>query len=346
MELNAAVLSKRGRKVIEREVRFQFERVLQIVDSETVLNMINKTSTRFKVYEGVRLGEIQAATDGDMSCWTWISGKNNTADWLTRGRSPQELNEESQWWNGPLILFQPIEEWCLKLGSQKEECLPGEKKIHSVSTATANPPLLNYERFSDINHVICVIARILAILRNKSFSGGKTMSVSAQLLRDAKNLIVKDSNLNILTPNTLLSGRACAKNPGNWQPTRQHIAKRYHFVQAVVSEFWAKWIELCAPALVTRYKWTEPTRNLRPGDIVLIADKSPIKGDYRLGMINEVVAGNDGKVRRALVKYKNYKVGERDHEYTGREEVVVSRSVHRLALLVPVEYDQEKQEED
>jgi hypothetical protein len=175
MELNAAVLSKRGRKVIEREMRFQFERVLQIVDSETVLNMINKTSTRFKVYEGVRLGEIQAATDGDMSCWAWISGKNNTADWLTRGRSPQELNEESQWWNGPMILYQPIEEWGLKFGSQKEECLPGEKKIHSVSTATANPPLLNYERFSDINHAIWVIARILAILRNKSFSGGKTM---------------------------------------------------------------------------------------------------------------------------------------------------------------------------
>jgi hypothetical protein len=59
---------------------------------------------------------------------------------------------------------------------------------------------------------------------------------------------------------------------------------------------------------VTRYKWTEPTRNLRPGDIVLIADKSPIKGDYRLGMINEVVAGNDAKVRRALVKYKTTKL--------------------------------------
>ena len=69
MELNAAVLSKRGRKFIEQEARFQFKRVLQIVDSETVLNMINKTSTRFKVYEGVRLGEIKAATDGDMSCW-------------------------------------------------------------------------------------------------------------------------------------------------------------------------------------------------------------------------------------------------------------------------------------
>ena len=56
MELNAAVLSKRGRKVIEKEMRFDFERVLQIVDSETVLSMIHKTSTRFKVYEGVRIG--------------------------------------------------------------------------------------------------------------------------------------------------------------------------------------------------------------------------------------------------------------------------------------------------
>ena len=69
MELNAAVLSKRGRKVIEREMRFQFEQVLQIVYSETVLNRINKAKTRFKVHEGVRLEEIQAATDGVMSCW-------------------------------------------------------------------------------------------------------------------------------------------------------------------------------------------------------------------------------------------------------------------------------------
>ena len=40
--------------------------MLQVLDSETVLSMINKTSTRFKVYEGVRIGEIQAATDGDV----------------------------------------------------------------------------------------------------------------------------------------------------------------------------------------------------------------------------------------------------------------------------------------
>ena len=71
MELNATVLSKRVRKVIEKEMRFNFGRVLHIVDSDTVLNMIDKTSTPFKVYEGVtiRIGEIQAATNGRVSCW-------------------------------------------------------------------------------------------------------------------------------------------------------------------------------------------------------------------------------------------------------------------------------------
>ena len=60
---------KRGQKLIEKEMRFNLGRVMHIVDSETVLNTINKTSTRFKVFKGVRTGEIQAATNGDVSCW-------------------------------------------------------------------------------------------------------------------------------------------------------------------------------------------------------------------------------------------------------------------------------------
>ena len=60
-----------------------------------------------------------------------------------------------------------------------------------MSTATANPPLLNYERFSVINQAIWIIARILAILKNKFYSGGKTTSVSVQLLLDAENFKAK-----------------------------------------------------------------------------------------------------------------------------------------------------------
>ena len=63
MELKAAVLSKRGRKVIGKEMRFDFKRLLHIVDSKTVLYMISKTSTHVKLYEAVRIDEIQAAQE-------------------------------------------------------------------------------------------------------------------------------------------------------------------------------------------------------------------------------------------------------------------------------------------
>ena len=79
IELNAAVLSKRGRRVDESEMRFEFEKVLRLVDSKTVLSMIDKTSTRFKVYEGVSIGEIQAATNGDLSSWASLVPRRSIA---------------------------------------------------------------------------------------------------------------------------------------------------------------------------------------------------------------------------------------------------------------------------
>ena len=64
MELNGAVLSKRCRKVIVKESRFTLDRLFQLVDSETTVAHIHKLSTRFHVYEGVHIEEIQAAIGG------------------------------------------------------------------------------------------------------------------------------------------------------------------------------------------------------------------------------------------------------------------------------------------
>ena len=651
MELNAAVLSKRGRRVIESEMRFDFERVLQLVDSETVLSMIHKTSTRFKVYEGVRIGEIQAATDGDLSSWAWISGEDNTADWLTRGRLPDQLGEDSHWWNGPPILYKPIEEWGLKYGIQRNDVLPGEKKIRYSSTTMMSTPLIDYKRYSDVNKIILIVARILSIARRKSFKGGNISEISPRLLLEAENLLVKDaqkelkievektdrkgrqggryaslnpasdengyyvigrrlidrnpmtpdaspqkliptrhpltrlfmerahkesghrsrdvtlahfrqkywtahgskiaqsaknkcqlcklrdvkfgtqemgklpearlkqappftytmldlfgpyavrgevqkrtsgkaygviftdlvsravhieavygydtpsfllalsrfasvrgwpqfmysdpgsqligaekelrnawqnmdederrkkgvqngmnwifapadspwyqgaveslikiakraiifavgkrrlsvpefltvctevanllnerpigtlpstdSDLRVLTPNSLLLGRATSKNPGMWQPyTRGHNPKnRYHLVQSTIDDFWGKWIQLYAPTLVIQRKWNVHTRNLRLGDVVIVADRNVLRGEYRLGIVKEVFPDADGKVRRVLVTYKNFRVGNIGQKYYGvSDTVTVSRSVHRLALLVPVNYS--KNEDD
>ena len=86
MELNAVVLSKRGGNVTEKDMRFNFERVLHIVDSETILNMINETSTRFKLYEGVRIGEGHAAKN-DVSYKVPTRRKLGPQIWATEERT-------------------------------------------------------------------------------------------------------------------------------------------------------------------------------------------------------------------------------------------------------------------
>ena len=641
MELNGAVLSKRVRKVIEKEMRLEFERTLHIVDSETVLNMLNKTSTRYKVYEGVRIGEIQAATGGDMHEWAWISGKVNTADWLTRGRCPQQLGPDSEWWRGPSIIYEPLESWNLKFGLQKEDCLlPGEKKLVSVSTVCAQDVgtlsnCVDYKRFSNIRRLYWVIARILGILRAKSFSGGCSSSISPDLLREAECHVIKDvqrsisdeaskkngkysslqpvldqdgfwiiggrlkrsnpmtveddpqkllpyhhpvthlimvsahedsghrsrdatlakfrqkfwvphgsklaasvkhdcqlcklrepvlldqktgllpedrlkpgpafskvmvdlfgpykvrgevqkrisgkaygiiftdlvmravhievsfgydtdsfllalsrftgirgwpdalysdcgsqlvgaekelrnvwlkldqtamvrkgtengmcwkfgapdspwhqgaveslvkqakrsihfaihnqrlspveflticaevsnllnerpigvmpasdSEINVLTPNNLLLGRASGKNPGNNGDGSTDLSVRYHFVHAVIDSFWKKWVELCAPALVLHKKWHTSCRNLQPGDVVVVSDSNSLRGEYRLGVVREVFPGDDGKVRKVSLAYKNPGGCNVRHGRVGDGFVTVMRSVKKLALLVQVD---------
>ena len=149
MELNGAVLSKRGRKVIETETRFQFDNIYQLVDSETILCSINKTSTRFKLFEGVRIAEIQAATEGNMRDWYWVKGTENTADWLTRGKNPSELGPTSDWWKGPEFLYRPEEEWGVKSHTQCVEatCLATNLEVVDDQSQPVSTPW-NYQNFS------------------------------------------------------------------------------------------------------------------------------------------------------------------------------------------------------
>ncbi|CAB4042915.1 Hypothetical predicted protein, partial [Paramuricea clavata] len=112
----------------------------------------------------------------------------------------------------------------------------------------------------------------------------------------------------------------------------------------VTDEFWKKWTELYAPALIIRGKWNTTNRNLRPGDVVIIADRNTLRGDYRLGIVQEVFPSQDGKVRRVNVMYKNFQIGEKVQKYKGHNEaVIVSRSAQRLSLLIAVDMDQDQE---
>ena len=634
MELNGAVLSKRCRKVIEAESRLPFEKVYQLVDSETVLGMIHKMSTRFHVYEGVRIGEIQAATDDDVSCWGWVPGHENIADWATQPRSPSEIGPESEWFWGPSFLHLPLNQWQVKFKPSVTGTLPGEKKVetHAVSSAQVGSHwYASSGRCSSVSVVKWALARILGMFQACSLKGGVPSNVTPEMLRDAKRMLIvdaqcgwtaklvchcfsglhpvmkdqcwvvgtrvsdespftpenepqvllpydhpltelimrdehrdgghrgrdatvahfiarfwtshatklskkvckncqlcklinvkrmsqimgrmpparlkpappftsvmldlfgpypvcgevqkwttgkawgviftdlccravhlevvfgydtesfllafsrftairgwpsivysdpgsqlvgaskelkrfwrsidqdyivrvgasagcewrlgpanspwyqgavealvksakraidlsvrghcmsvseiltvfsqradllnertlgvmpgTDSEISILTLNCLLLGRSKSKNPGGYA-ANSSLRARITLIERITDQFWKHWTSLYAPTLIKQSKWLQVRRNLKVGDVVVMADLNVLKGEYRLSRVTQVFPSADGMVRRARVLYKRYKVGEKLREYRGASDVEVEHSVQKLGLLVPVE---------
>lgn len=213
MELNGAVLSKRLRQTITQESRFQFEDVHQLIDSQTVLCQLHKLSTRFKVFEGVRIGEVQAATGGNMSCWGWIDGKKNVADLTTRPQEPLALGVGSIWMDGPPFLYLPEEEWGVLRNPliNEAESLPGEKSVsgkffathmHGAPGAAAEPfddmsipdydfYLQTYVRCAHLHTCVSAVARCLAAVLTHSFAGGRSSCITPEVRQKALRLMVQ-----------------------------------------------------------------------------------------------------------------------------------------------------------
>ena len=57
------------------------------------------------------------------------------------------------------------------------------------------------------------------------------------------------------------------------------------------------------PNLIERRKWVFKSRNIQPGDIVLIVVNTR-RGDWPIGHIIETFPGKDGVVRSATVRTK------------------------------------------
>lgn len=146
-----------------------------------------------------------------------------------------------------------------------------------------------------------------------------------------------DSNINVLTPNCMLLGRATASNPNVWAPEFLSLKDKCGVVGNIVEQFWKYWVQLFAPSLVYQKKWHNKNRELKKGDVVLVLDSDQFKGKYKLALVTETHISKDGKIRTATVSYKNFRTGEQVHEYKGLSHTSVRRSCHRLVLLVPVD---------
>ncbi|XP_045119659.1 uncharacterized protein LOC123509433 [Portunus trituberculatus] len=138
-----------------------------------------------------------------------------------------------------------------------------------------------------------------------------------------------------LCPNDLLLGRTNNSAPaGTMMQEPQSSKCRLMFMDEIVNSFWRKWHRDYFPTLIVRQKWHVDKRNVKPGDIVLLQDKDAIRGQWRLAQVKSVMPSRDERVRDVIVRYKIRRPGR---TYKGQEDVCVSRSVHKLVVVLPVE---------
>lgn len=136
-----------------------------------------------------------------------------------------------------------------------------------------------------------------------------TSQVEAMLNSRPLTSLSNDPNdLNPLTPGHFLIDSPLAAIPEESlleTPSKRLSLKHWQLVQALQQRMWRKrWHREYLQTLQQRLKWSSPSRNLRPGDLVLVHQDTPPL-TWPLARITDVTTGQDGMVRVVRLKTQN-----------------------------------------
>ena len=121
--------------------------------------------------------------------------------------------------------------------------------------------------------------------------------------RPLTHVSTEPTDLEALTPNHFLIGRACPQlPPGVFTDGDLSSRRRWRHAQRLVDHFWQRWKKEYLPSLSTRQKWSQEQDNLRVGDLVLVTDDNLPRGRWPLARVMRTFPGRDSRVRVAEVK--------------------------------------------
>ncbi|KRZ50830.1 hypothetical protein T02_1504 [Trichinella nativa] len=140
-------------------------------DSKVALSWVRSAASRWKPFVRNRVEEIQQLVEP--ASWRHCPGKDNPADWLSRGVTVAKLAEGNVWWHGPTWLARPQQAWPRRQENHKRNPLipPGEERTSKHATCalmtvqTTEEPL-HPGRYGDIEKLFRISAYCRRFAKN------------------------------------------------------------------------------------------------------------------------------------------------------------------------------------
>ena len=196
LELTAAVLAAKVSVFLENELDYTNIKHYYWTDSKVVLGYINNEERRFHMFVSNRVQQIREMTDRHQ--WNCIDTKLNPADFTSRGMTADDINDSSEWWNGPRFLMssESLPEQKTENVLDKADPEVWKPTVHQVSVE-ASPRFELCERlkyFSDWHRARQAIALCLKLkqkLRNTDQGGTGDMKLDTEAIESAEKIIIK-----------------------------------------------------------------------------------------------------------------------------------------------------------
>ena len=148
------------------------------------------------------------------------------------------------------------------------------------------------------------------------------------------NKVADLENADLLTPNRLRLGRNNDRSPVGPLFVTGNPSKFIKANKLIFNSWFENWLISYVPSLMSHPKWFKNDIDLNVGDIVLfLKQEGHLSGIYQYGMIHQIKKSKDGKIRSAIVKYRNQ--NESVDRFTNRavREIVMIHPIDELNIM-------------
>uniref|UniRef100_A0A2A4IUY1 Integrase catalytic domain-containing protein n=1 Tax=Heliothis virescens TaxID=7102 RepID=A0A2A4IUY1_HELVI len=195
LELCAAHLLAETMNKVKNALKCQITGIKYWSDSSIVLAWIKTEPYKLNSFVANRVSKIRNLTN--ITEWNWVPSFDNPADILSRGTTAEKLVSSKLWWEGPLWLCKPSEEWPKFTGRNQDDKLPELKHTnvtrchlsHTQSNHSVVQKLLS--QWSDITKIVRIFAYIRRYIYNCGHKNAKVTGwlTTSEIIKSMESLV-------------------------------------------------------------------------------------------------------------------------------------------------------------